>query len=249
MLSKAQVKYIQSFSQKKFRDTEGAFIAEGPKLVTEWLQERPQDVRAVYALPDWIDEERALVHHAGVAVQTLEPFEMERISHLTTPNRVLAVLRKPNWPATPDLTRGCTLYLDDIQDPGNLGTILRTADWFGVEHVCCTPSTVDVFNPKVVQSTMGSLLRVQVHYMEPDEAFALAKGVPVWAAALEGEDMHRVKAEGPFILVIGNESKGIRPSLVAKADRRVTIPRKGGAESLNASVATGILLAQFLGNL
>jgi len=246
MLSKAQVKYIQSFSQKKFRDTEGAFIAEGPKVVSEWLHERPQDVRAVYALPDWIEEERATVHRAGVAVQTLEPFELERISHLSTPNRVLAVLRKPDWTPHPDLSQGVSLFLDDIQDPGNLGTILRTADWFGLQHVVCTPATVDVFNPKVVQSTMGSLLRVQVHYAEPDEAFSWAKDVPIWASALEGEELFTVKPVGPFILVIGNESRGIRPSLVAKADLRVTISGKGGAESLNASVATGILLAHLL---
>jgi TrmH family RNA methyltransferase len=246
MLSKAQVKYIQSFSQKKFRDGEGAFIAEGPKVVSEWLHARPQDVRAVYALPDWIEEEGPALQRSGVAIQTLEAFELERISQLTTPNRVLAVIRKPVWPASPDLTRGASLYLDDIQDPGNLGTILRTADWFGVRNLICSPSTADAFNPKVVQATMGSLLRVQVYYAEPDELGSWAPDVPVWAAALEGDDMFTLRAPEAFILVIGNESKGIRPSWLARADRKVHIPRKGGAESLNASVATGILLAQLL---
>lgn len=247
MLSKAQVKYIQSFSQKKFRDAEGAFIIEGPKLVVEWLRERSQDVRTVYALPEWVEEERALLQRSGVAVQTLEPHELEKISQLSTPNNVAAVVRKPHWPAEPALDKGCTLYLDDIQDPGNMGTILRTADWFGIAQVVCSPATVDVFNSKVVQSTMGSLMRVRVHYAEPDELLDLAKGIPIWAAALDGEEIGHLKAPKAFVLVIGNESKGIRPSLLARADKKVTIPRIGGAESLNASVATGILLARFVG--
>lgn len=246
MLSKAQVKYIQSFSQKKFRDTEGAFVAEGPKLVTEWLRERPQDVRTVYALPAWVEEERVLLQRTGVAVQTLEPHELEKISQLSTPNAVAAVVRKPALPAKPALEKGCTLFLDDIQDPGNLGTILRTADWFGINRVVCSPATVDAFNAKVVQSTMGSLLRVEVHSMEAEELLDMAQGIPVWAAALEGEDLYNLKAPQAFVLVIGNESKGIRPSLLARASKKVTIPGKGGAESLNASVATGIILAQLL---
>jgi len=241
MLSNAQVKYIQSFSQKKFRDAEGAFIVEGPKLVLEWLKERPQDVRTIYALPAWVEEEGNLLKRSGVAVQTLEPHELEKISQLSSPNSVAAVVRKPHWPGEPALDNGCTLYLDDIQDPGNLGTILRTADWFGIRLVVCSPATADVFNSKVVQSTMGSLMRVQVLYAEPDELLARAAGVPVWAAALDGEDIGKLKAPKAFVLVIGNESKGIRPSLLTRSDKKVTIPGKGGAESLNASKPESIV--------
>ena len=194
-----------------------------------------------------MEEERVLLQRTGVAVQSLEHHELEKISQLSTPNAVAAVIRKPVWPAKPLLDKGCTLYLDDIQDPGNLGTILRTADWFGLSHVVCSPASADAYNAKVVQSTMGSLMRVQVHYAEPDELLSWAKGIPVWAAAMEGEDLKGLKAPAAYILVIGNESKGIRPSLLARADKKITIPRKGGAESLNASVAAGIILSKMLG--
>jgi RNA methyltransferase, TrmH family len=243
MLSKAQVKYIQSFSDKKFRDSEKAFIAEGPKLVSEWLRERPGDVLAIYALPEWVEEEATLLKKTGIRASVVEPFELEKISHLSTPNHVLAVIRKPSWPVEPALDKGISLYLDDIQDPGNLGTILRTADWFGVQQVICSPATADPFSAKVVQSTMGSLMRVRVHYAEPDDMLAMAGTLPIWAAALDGQPMKKLNIPSSLVLVIGNESKGIRPSLLSRATQRVTIPGKGGAESLNAAVATGILLA------
>jgi TrmH family RNA methyltransferase len=169
---------------------------------------------------------------------------LERISFLSTPNTVLAVLRKPSMPAAPDLSATCTLMLDDIQDPGNLGTIIRTADWFGVRTLICSTSTADAWNPKVVQGTMGSLMRVHVWYTDLVEFIAAHPEVPVWAAALEGTDLSVLTTVPQVMLLIGNESKGIRPSLLDQAQRRITIPRVGGAESLNAAVATGILLSR-----
>ena len=244
MLSKAQVKYIQSFAHKKFRDEERAFVAEGPKVVGEYLQERPGDILALYALPAWIDEHTEVMVGLSRRVHAVEPSELERISFLSTPNTVLAVLRKPEMPAAPDLSQACTLMLDDIQDPGNLGTIIRTADWFGVRTLICSASTADAWSPKVVQSTMGSLMRVQVWYTDLVEFISEHPETPVWAAALEGTDLSVLSKVPQVILLIGNESKGIRPSLLDQAQRRITIPRVGEAESLNAAVATGILLSR-----
>jgi RNA methyltransferase, TrmH family len=244
MLSKAQVKYIQSFAHKKFRDEERAFVAEGPKVVGEYLTERPQDLLALYALPAWIDEHTEVVADLSRRVHVVEPSELERISFLSTPHSVLAVLRKPALPAVPDLSAPCTLMLDDIQDPGNLGTIIRTADWFGVRTIICSSSTADAWNPKVVQGTMGSLMRVQVWYTDLVEFITEHPELPVWAAALEGTDLSVLSTVPQVMLLIGNESKGIRPSLLDQAQRRITIPRIGQAESLNAAVATGILLSR-----
>jgi TrmH family RNA methyltransferase len=244
MLSKAQVKYIQSFAHKKFRDEERAFVAEGPKVVGEYLQERPGDLLALYALPDWIDEHTEVMVGLSRRVHVVEPSDLERISFLTTPNTVLAVIRKPEQPSSPDLSAPCTLVLDDIQDPGNLGTIIRTADWFGVRTIICSASTADAWNPKVVQSTMGSLMRVQVWYTDLVDLINAHADIPLWAAALEGRQVDKLEKPPHILLLIGNESKGIRPSLLDRAQERLTIPKVGKAESLNASVATGILLSQ-----
>jgi len=240
MLSKAQVKYIQSFADKKFRDVEHAFIAEGPKIVGEFLEERPDDVLSIFADPDW-------TAHPGISskqkVHVLEPGDLERISFLASPNKVLAVIRKPVIPEKEDLTKGYTLLLDDIQDPGNLGTIIRTADWFGVRNIFCSHHTADAYNPKVVQSTMSSISRVRLRYVDLAEFIAEHSGIPVWAASLQGDDIRDMLPTDPLMLLIGNESRGISTGLMELCTHRVTIPRIGKAESLNASVATGILLS------
>ena len=243
MLSKSQVKYIHSFAQKKFRDDEKAFVAEGPKITGEYLRERPESVIGVYAVEGWLEENRPLLRSSGMVIHPLGESELERISFLSTPNQVLAVIRKPESAGPPDLSSGLSLLLDDIQDPGNLGTIVRTADWFGIRNIVCSPATADLYNPKVVQSTMASLLRVNTWYMDLDECIASNKDVPLWAAALDGDDLHNVKQVDLAMLLIGNESKGIRPALLQKTQKRIAIPRYGGAESLNAAVATGIILA------
>jgi TrmH family RNA methyltransferase len=168
--------------------------------------------------------------------------ELERISFHDSPNQVLAIFTKPVFDQNTK-TKGLILLLEAIQDPGNLGTIIRTADWFGIKQIICSPETVDVFNQKVVQSAMGSLIRVEVIYADLEEYIRLNPGKTVFASSLDGEDLHENIRATDALLLMGNESKGVSPALQSLAAKRIRIPRKGGAESLNVAVATGILLS------
>jgi TrmH family RNA methyltransferase len=237
MLSKTQVKYIQSLFHKKFRDELGHFVVEGPKMVEEAIRERPQDLLHVYAREGWVTGTD--LH--GIRIEEIGDHEMKKISSLVTPAPALAVLRKPAW-TMPERFSGLTLVLDAIQDPGNLGTIIRTADWFGVRNLLCGEGTVDCFNPKVVQASMGSLFRTEVFYTDIRDTLLHHPGVPVLASSLEGSPLEKGERWEDAFLVIGNESTGIRPEIRDMATRRLLIPRSGGAESLNAAVAAGILL-------
>lgn len=242
MLGKSRVKYIQSLGQKKFRDQEGLFIAEGPKIVAECLHTPDCRIHALYAVDEWLTNQHKLP--GGLKAEQVTTEELEKISQLKTPNQVLAILEKPAVLPAPVADSLC-LALDDIQDPGNLGTIIRIADWFGVPQVVCSPLTADVYNPKVIQSTMGSFLRVNVVYAALSNWIIeqQAAAVPVFAAALGGEPVSTINKPKGAVLLIGNESKGLDPALLALADKRIMIPRRGEAESLNAAVATGILLS------
>ena len=235
MLSKATVKYIQSLHHKKFRDEEAVFVAEGPKLVGELLAGKTFVCRNVYALKSW-------EHQTAPAAEMIEGFELEKISSLSTPNQVLAVFEKKLVEKNPVLKGKITLVLDDIQDPGNLGTIIRIADWFGVENIFCSLHTADMYNSKVVQSTMASIQRINLVYTNLAEWLDGVEGIETFAAALNGDSLNSVSGLSEGILLIGNESKGISPELLKMADRKVTIPRLGEAESLNAAVAAGIIL-------
>ena len=240
MVTKSQVKYIQSLGHKKFRDEEGVFVAEGPKIVGELLQAPNLRLRELYALKEW---NGAPPH---VQVTEVAPSELERLSGLSTPNQVLAVFGKPSFPP-PDWGAGLCLVLDGIQDPGNLGTIVRIADWFGIGNIFASPDSADVFNPKAIQSTMGSIGRVNVVYGDPEAFLAKHPDLPLYAAVLEGQPLGEVGRVARGALVIGNESKGIRPGVMRLASRPITIPRVGQAESLNAAVATGIILSHMVG--
>jgi TrmH family RNA methyltransferase len=245
MLVKSQVKYIQSLGQKKFRDEEGAFIAEGPKIVKELLTAANIRPLHIYALKEWIgDNRQELSSLADRLIEVKEP-ELERLSSLTTPNQVVAVFEKPSFTA-PDMEHTVSLLLDGIPDPGNLGTIIRIADWFGIPQIICSPDSADVFNSKTVQSTMGSITRVRVLYMELEDVIRKA-AIPVYAAALEGRSLYKMEKIDRGMILIGNESKGIRPALLNMEIQRVTIPRIGQAESLNAAVATGIIVTHLVG--
>ena len=239
MLSKSKIKYIQSLGHKKFRDEEGLFLAEGPKIVKELINEIPTLIQSVYALEDWLGENKGLP--GAIEVNEITDIELERISQLSAPNKVLAVLKKIN--STVFSAKGkITIALDTIQDPGNMGTIIRTADWFGIDQVVCSHDSADIYNPKVVQSTMGSIARVKVFYTDLKK-WIKEQDVKIYAAALEGEDIKKIKTFREGIIIIGNESKGIHPDLLQIANERITIARAGKAESLNAAVATGIILS------
>lgn len=236
MLSKNELKYIQSLCQKKQRQEERLFIAEGTKLVNELLHSR-YTIRKVYALADWADQNRDVANAV-----TVTEIELGKISGLQTPNQVLAIVEQQQPAAEPVIKGQLTLVLDGIQDPGNLGTIIRIADWFGIKQVVASEDTVELYNPKVVQSTMGSFLRVQVWYRSLSE-FLLSANIPVYGALLNGKNMHGEPPVTEGLLVIGNESKGISKELLPFISHPITIPRLGGAESLNAAVAAGIIVS------
>lgn len=247
MITKSQVKYIQSLAHKKFRDAEGVFVVEGPKVTLELLMDPELRPRHVYAIADWTRKlPPEIVQRLGPGgLVGIGEAELERLSALATPNQVVAVFEKPVFPE-PVWAAGVHLVLDTIQDPGNLGTIVRLADWFGISAVVAGPESADVFNPKAVQSTMGSIGRVNVLYEDP-VALLSRLHLPVYAAVLEGEKLYGLPRIRQGFIVIGNEARGISDDLLKLATRRVTIPRIGAAESLNAAVATGIILSHLVG--
>lgn len=240
MLGKLKAKYIQSLGHKKHRDEEHVFVAEGPKIVEELLHTIPKQIRQVFALPGWIQENAE--KYSGIDIVEVNEIDLGKISQLSTPNQVLAVVQQWEQPLLQSKGR-ITLVLDTIQDPGNLGTIIRIADWFGVSQIVCSHGCADMYNPKVVQSTMGSIARVKILYTDIADWLKNQQGTRIYAAMLDGIDMHDVKTLSEGILVIGNESKGISSDILPLVNVKITIPRKGNAESLNAAVAAGILLS------
>jgi TrmH family RNA methyltransferase len=241
MLGKSKIKYIQSLGQKKHRDDERLFVAEGPKIVAELLHDNPDGISQVYAVSSWMEERQEQL--SSSLITEVSPEELARISQLHTPNQVLAVMKQFPTSPIPSLRGSLALALDTIQDPGNLGTIIRIADWFGIPRIICSNDCADQYNPKVVQSTMGSIGRVQLHYTDLAAWVDSQKDVSIYAAALEGQDILQMSKLTEGVIVIGNESKGISPAVMEKVNVRVTIPQKGKAESLNAAVATGIIVS------
>jgi RNA methyltransferase, TrmH family len=241
MLVKSKLKYIQSLGQKKSRDAENVFIAEGPKIIKELIEANGVQVIELYAVKEWIDANGKLSGKQPVIEVSGE--ELQKISQLTTANQVLAVIKKMDEPLTIDPGSVITLALETIQDPGNLGTIIRLADWFAVEQIVCSHDCADMYNPKVVQATMGSMARVKVLYTDLEQWLTEQKGVDIYATALEGQDIRAMKKLQEAIIIIGNESKGIQPGVMKLANSKITIPKKGKAESLNAAIATGIILS------
>lgn len=242
MLSKSQIKYIQSLGHKKFRDETGLFIAEGPKTVLELISEMPQNIVTVYAVEKWINENIKL--KGNLDFVKIDEAELERISQLPAPNQVVVIVKKFN--ITSFDTKGqLTIALDTIQDPGNLGTIIRIADWFGIRQIVASHESADIYNSKVVQATMGSIARVSVMYTDLKE-WLIKQNVRIMAAALDGKNINEIGKITEGVLVIGNESKGIGTDIMKLATEKITIPKAGKAESLNAAVATGIILSRII---
>jgi len=236
MLTKNKIKYIQSLFHQKQRDQERLFVAEGPKLADELINNQ-HIVKDIYATAKWVK------NNSGVQLPVTEISEIElaKISNLQTPHEVVVIAHQQTPANEPVLKRNLTIVLDGIQDPGNMGTIIRIADWFGIKQIICSNDCVEIYNPKVVQSTMGSLLRVNCWYKEFDE-WKDDVEVPVFGALLIGKNIYTTGKVNEGLVVIGNESKGIREPFISKITVPVTIPRAGGAESLNAAVATGIIV-------
>lgn len=243
MINKSTVKYIQSLQHKKFRDEHEAFIAEGPKVVLELLQHNIFDCEYIFCntvgFKDLSDKFKKQYREKVIEIKE---FELEKISALSTANNILGIFKKRSVFNSINISNKLTLFLDDIQDPGNLGTIIRTADWFGIQTIFCSYATVDCYNPKVVQSTMASLGRVNICYGNLVDELGKHQKIKKYAAVLAGKKLSTFGKIEEGILIIGNESKGISAPVLELIDEKITIPKIGEAESLNAAVAAGIIL-------
>jgi TrmH family RNA methyltransferase len=244
MFSKSTIKYIQSLQHKKFRDEYNVFIAEGPKLVKELLQGNKFLCRNIYALQEWVDGlDKHMQELVTGKVEVILDFELSKIAAYTTPNQVVALFEKRVQAGSVDPTGKLILALDGIQDPGNLGTIIRTADWFGIENMICSVNTADMYNSKVVQGTMASLGNVNMLYTDLAVWLRGQGRIQKIATTLNGKPMKAVNGIKEAIIIIGNEANGISPAILELADLKISIPKYGSAESLNAAVATGIILS------
>jgi TrmH family RNA methyltransferase len=244
MITKAQVKEIRALATAKGRTEQNAFMAGGDKLAREWLSAEGA-IRYVVALQGWLDRHHAMIaRHPEAEVIAVSDEELGRASSMQSPNGALIVAPIPPPPSRLPHNEWC-IVLDTIQDPGNLGAIIRIADWFAIGHVVCSPGCADYYNPKVVGAAMGGHLRVRLH-VAALPAFLASCGMPVLAATLRGTPAGALPKTRSAALVIGNESKGISPEVLKHATQEVTIMRRGGAESLNAAVSAGILVASLL---
>ena len=251
MISKNQLKYIRQLEQKKYRRREGCFVAEGTKVVGDLLQRyRPE---AVFATADWQAP-------AGITPQLVTDDELRRISFLQHPQQVLALFPLPSINYTlgsaaslreelSTINLKLTLALDGVQDPGNLGTIIRIADWFGISTIICSEDTVDAWNPKVVQATMGSIARVNIIYINlPDFLDSLPADFPVYGTFLDGDNIYTQELTREGLIIMGNEGNGISDAVRAKVNRRLLIPdfhQGETADSLNVAIATAITCSEF----
>ena len=240
MISKNQLKYIRQLEQKKYRRREGVFVAEGTKVVGDLLQRyRPE---AVFATADWQAP-------AGITPQLVTDDELRRISFLQHPQQVLALFPLPVNSKPSTVNSELSLALDGVQDPGNLGTIIRIADWFGISTIICSEDTVDAWNPKVVQATMGSIARVNIIYLNlPDFLDTLPADFPVYGTFLDGDNIYTQELTPNGLIIMGNEGNGISEAVRSKVNRRLLIPdfhQGPTADSLNVAIATAITCSEF----
>ncbi len=250
MVTRADILLVRSLSDRRSRLAEGLFVAEGAKLVGE-IAASGMRLRKVYATEAAFTAEAAFTTGTPASaalpvVETVSAKEMERMSHLKTPTGVLALVEIPGH-GLPTPGQGLVLALDGVQDPGNLGTIIRTADWFGIGDVVCSPLSADCFNPKVVQATMGAITRVRVHYTDLEE-WLTGADCPVYGTFLEGADIYRTDLTPGGVIVMGSEGRGISPVIAALVTHKLFIPPfAAGAtsESLNVAVATAIICSEF----
>ena len=240
-LSKAKIKWVQQLSMKKFRKQWGLFVAEGDKMVADMIALFP--CKALFYTPDYVGCVK------GQETIEVSYDELCKISRLETPQHVLAVFEMPQFNLDiQQLTSQLVLALDGVQDAGNLGTIVRLADWFGIEHILCSNSTVDVYNPKVVQATMGALARVKVHYVDLP-AMLQTLSMPIYVTALDGDNVYQTNLSESGVIVMGNEGNGVSDAVKALATHSLLIPNfpigRSTSESLNVGVATAVVCAEF----
>lgn len=247
MISKNKIKYIHSLELKKKRKEENAFVAEGPKLIDELIGHF--ECLYIASTAEWAEENRKLTGTYPTDIITEE--ELRKISFLDTPQKVLAVFRQHEHSFTPAIIeKNLCIAIDGVQNPGNLGTIIRLADWFGIEHIFCSKSSADIYNPKTVQATMGGMARVCIHYCDlPELIRSLPSGTPVYGTFLDGDNIYSEQLEQRGLIVMGNEGRGVSTEVAELVTNRLYIPNypagRQTSESLNVAIATAIICAEF----
>lgn len=247
MISKNEIKYIQSLHSKKNREEDGLFIIEGIKLVTEFISQSKFTVKEVFATAEYIHNHKYLLDNNHISFKEISEEDLKKISLQSSPNQVLAIVNAAVHELdTTILNSLTTLYLDDIRDPGNLGTIIRIADWFGIKQVICSPNCTELYNPKTLQASMGAVLRVNVLTLGFEIVLSHLKSLPIYGAVLEGNDIYTSQLKNGLI-VIGNEANGISEKVLKHITHPITIPaaNSNGSESLNAANACAIICSEF----
>ncbi len=244
-LSKSKIKYIHSLALKKIRKEEQVFLAESPKVVEELAAYFP--CRFLAATSSWLKANPTI---SANEIAEVTQDELSRASLLKTPQQVLAIFEQPQYTLDSQVVRhSLCLALDDVQDPGNLGTIIRLADWFGIKDIICSPNTVDVYNPKVIQATMGAIARVKIHYTPLTDFIRSVGNIPVYGTFLNGENIYGQELANNGLIVMGNEGNGISPEIETLVSHRLYIPNypqgQKTSESLNVAIATAIVCSEF----
>lgn len=248
MISKNKIKQIHLLETKKGRKTQGLFVAEGPKVTGDLLS--IYEAQSVYATKDWIEKNSYISKNIKEIVEVNED-ELKKISMLQHPQQVLALFSiKETKPDLIDLSNKLSIALDGVQDPGNLGTIIRVADWFGITDIFCSYDTVDVYNPKVVQSTMGSIARVNVYYIDLEKIVdRFPNNFPVFGTSLDGQNIYEQELSDKGLIIMGNEGNGISQPIMKKITKKLLIPNypheRETADSLNVAIATAIVCGEF----
>ncbi len=248
MITSNKLKFLKSLQQKKHRDKENKFIIEGYKMVEEVLRYHKDDIIELFATSDFLNIHPEISHHNFTILTTAEA---KKISSLKTPPSILALV-KMFLPEKPDLSseNDLILCLDAIRDPGNLGTIIRLADWFGIKNIVCSTDSVDCYNPKVIQATMGAVFRTRIFYtkLSPFLTEGRLSGYEIAGATLDGKDIYKSSLKQKTMLVMGNESNGISPNVKTALTQQIYIPAFSNhqrTESLNVSIATSVILSEF----
>jgi TrmH family RNA methyltransferase len=248
MISKAQIKHLNSLKLLKFRKANGEFVVEGEKMVDELIMSNYQ-INALYAVPAWLEANQDKLASKKINSEKVSSKELERISSFKSPNQVLATAVIPDQSIPKIDFEDLILVLDNIQDPGNMGTIIRTAEWFGIKNIICSKESADLYNPKVIQATMGSFLRLKTHYTDLKNFFKkdIPNDIKIYGALLNGKNIYEQTLTKKGILIIGNESNGISEEISKFVTHPILIPAHATskAESLNASIAAAVLMSEF----
>jgi len=253
MISISKSKLIRSLDRKKIREQQKLFVVEGVKMLQELLNasaESAPEILEIFALEEWIERFGGNIPE-GIGLNETTEQELRKVSHLVTPQQVLAIVKVPDQKLDPTTLSGeIVLGLEAIRDPGNLGTIVRTADWFGIRHILCTPDSVDLYNPKVVQSTMGAMARAKVYYTDIEQVLgdSSMKNKPVYGTFLGGKNIYETTLDPAPLILFGNESKGLSRQYDSYIKERLSIPSfasaTGGSESLNLASSVAVLCSE-----